>query len=199
MQNKKKWQIAVLVVLVLLSAGLGAYLWLSQQPSTPAIPPVKKAPPVASPKPAKTPAKAPLADEGVAVPPITEINPRTVYSGNLGTLTGIQAGADIKKLELEFAQTEAKIRDLQKKEEVAPLALPPLPQLSGTPALPEKKEPSRIVVMAVRGSDGSLSATLRTKSGTHIVRVGETVPGFGKVQSIARDRVVVNGSAIPWM
>ena len=133
------------------------------------------------------------------MPPITEINPRTVYSGNLGTLTGIQAGADIKKLELEFAQMEAKIREIQKKEEVAPLALPPLTQPSGAPALAEKKESSRIVVIAVRGSDGALSAMLRTKNGTHIVRVGETIPGFGKVQSIARDRVIVNGFAIPWM
>ena len=199
MQSKKKWLVAALVVLILLIAGLGTYRWLSQQPSIPATPPIKKAAPAASPKPVKTSAKATPADEGVAVPPITEINPRTVYSGNLGTLTGIQAGADIKKLELEFAQMEAKIREIQKKEEVAPLALPPLTQPSGAPALAEKKESSRIVVIAVRGSDGALSAMLRTKNGTHIVRVGETIPGFGKVQSIARDRVIVNGFAIPWM
>ena len=147
-------------------------------------------------------AYAPYKESGprcVAVPPITEINPRTVYSGNLGTLTGIQAGADIKKMELEFAQLSAKIKDLQKKEEVPTLTLPPLSQPSGSLTPPEKKEPSRIVVMAVRGADGILSATLRTQKGTHIVKVGEIIPGFGKVQFISRERVVVNGSAVPWM
>ncbi|MBS6157499.1 MAG: type IV pilus biogenesis protein PilP, partial [Sutterella sp.] len=76
------------------------------------------------------------------------------------------------------------------------------PQLSpsaGVPGLPEKKESTRIVVMAVRGTNENLSATLRTKDGSHVVKTGDTVPGFGKVQSITRDRVVINGSAIPWM
>ena len=148
--------------------------------------------------PAGQPAARPAADSGIAVPPITELNPRTAYSGNLGTLTGIQAGADIKKMELEYAQLDAKIRDLQKKEEVAPLALPPLVQTpGGVPGLP-KQEPSRVVVMAVHGAGNDLSATLRTRNGTHIVRVGESVPGFGKVQLISRDRVVVGGSPVPW-
>ena len=53
--------------------------------------------------------------------------------------------------------------------------------------------------MAVRGTNENLSATLRTKDGSHVVKTGDTVPGFGKVQSITRDRVVINGSAIPWM
>ena len=102
-------------------------------------------------------------------------------------------------MELEFAQLSAKIKDLQKKEEVPTLTLPPLSQPSGSLTPPEKKEPSRIVVMAVRGADGILSATLRTQKGTHIVKVGEIIPGFGKVQFISRERVVVNGSAVPWM
>ena len=200
MQNKK-WQIVVLAVLVLIAVCMGVFWWTRQQaaPVAPPVRPIQKTANAALPTETAKPTPKFNADSGVAVPPITEINPRTVYSGNLGTLTGIQAGADIKKMELEFAQLDAKIKDIQKKEEVAPLALPPLSQSSGTPALPEKKESSRIVVMAVRGMDGVLSATLRTKNGTHIVRAGETVPGFGKVQSISRDRVVVNGSAVPWM
>ena len=104
-------------------------------------------------------------------------------------------------MELEFAQLDAKIRDLQKKDYVpaGPVVLPSLSQPSGVPGLPEKKESTRIVVMAVRGINENLIATLRTREGTHVVKTGDTVPGYGKVQSIARDRVVINGSAIPWM
>ena len=188
MQNKK-WQIVVLAVLVLLVVGTGLW-WMQQQtPVAPPMRPIKKAAPAALPT--ETAKPTPKPDSGVAVPPITEINPRTVYSGN--------PGADIKKMELEFAQLSAKIKDLQKKEEVPTLTLPPLSQPSGSLTPPEKKEPSRIVVMAVRGADGILSATLRTQKGTHIVKVGEIIPGFGKVQFISRERVVVNGSAVPWM
>ena len=196
MQNKK-WQLVVLAVLVLLTAAAGGFWWMQQQAASPApLRPVRKAAPATSPETAGQSAARPAADAGIAVPPITELNPRTAYSGNLGTLTGIQAGADIKKMELEYAQLDAKIRDLQKKEDIAPL-LPPLAQAPGVPGLP-RQEPSRVVVMAVRGADGALSATLRTKNGTHIVRVGESVPGFGKVQLISRDRVVVGGSPVPW-
>ena len=187
MQNKK-WQIVVLAVLVLLVVGTGLW-WMQQQtPVAPPMRPIKKAAPAALPT--ETAKPTPKPDSGVAVPPITEINPRTVYSGNLGTLTGIQA---------EIAHLSANIKDLQKKEEVPTLTLPPLSQPSGSLTPPEKKEPSRIVVMAVRGADGILSATLRTQKGTHIVKVGEIIPGFGKVQFISRERVVVNGSAVPWM
>ena len=198
MQNNK-WQIVVLAVLVLLTLGIGGVWWIQQQaaPVTPSVRPIKKTAPATSPATSQPPAK-PATDSGVAVPPITELNPRTAYSGNLGILTRIQAGADIKKMELEFAQIEAQVNELQKKKEVPILALPSLPQTSGTPGLPEKKEPSRIVVMAVHGADGALSATLRTQGGTHIVKIGETIPDFGTVQLISRDRVVVGGSAIPW-
>ena len=113
MQNKK-WQIVVLAVLVLLVVGTGLW-WMQQQtPVAPPMRPIKKAAPAALPT--ETAKPTPKPDSGVAVPPITEINPRTVYSGNLGTLTGIQAGADIKKMELEFAQLSAKIKDLQKRK-----------------------------------------------------------------------------------
>ena len=54
------------------------------------------------------------------------------------------------------------------------------------------------MVLSVCGMGNTLSATLRTKNGTHVVRTGEDVPGFGKVQHISRDRVVVGGAAIPW-
>lgn len=197
MQNKK-WFLLI-GALVLFTVGLGCFLWMQHQPAPPA--PIRPVPQMAPVRPeAVKPTSKPNIESGVAVPPITEINPRTVYSGNLGTLTRIQAGADIKKMELEFAQLDAKIKELQKKEEVLPIALPPLTQQpSGSPALLEKKESSRIVVMAVHGINGALSATLKTKKGIHIVKLGETVPEFGKVELISRDRVIINGSAVPWM
>ena len=197
--DKKKAQIAVLTVLGCALIGSAAFQFFPEQKSVSERPVKKVAPKTASaPKPAPP---SPSPKDSVAVPPITELDPRTVYSGNLGTLTGIQAGADLKKMELEFAQLDAKIRELQKKDDVpaGPVVFPSLSQPSGVPGLPEKKESTRIVVMAVRGINENLIATLRTREGTHVVKTGDTVPGFGKVQSIARDRVVINGSAIPWM
>ena len=81
-------------------------------------------------------------------------------------------------MELEFAQLDAKIRELQKKEDVpaGPVVLPSLSQPSGVPGLPEKKESTRIVVMAVRGINENLIATLRTREGTHVVKTGDTFP-----------------------
>ena len=198
--DKKKTQIAILAVLGCALIGSAALQVFPQQKTAPQRP-VKKIAPETAPAPERTSSRSSGKAEGVAVPPITELDPRTVYSGNLGTLTGIQAGADLKKMELEFAQLDAKIRELQKKEDVpaGPVVLPSLSQPSGVPGLPEKKESTRIVVMAVRGINENLIATLRTREGTHVVKTGDTVPGFGKVQSIARDRVVINGSAIPWM
>ena len=198
--DKKKAQIAVLTVLGCALFGSAAFQFFPEQKSVSERPVKKVAPKTASaPKPAPP---SPSPKDSVAVPPITELDPRTVYSGNLGTLTGIQAGADLKKMELEFAQLDAKIRELQQPKEAIPTSPITLPQLSpsaGVPGLPEKKESTRIVVMAVRGTNENLSATLRTKDGSHVVKTGDTVPGFGKVQSITRDRVVINGSAIPWM
>ena len=198
--DKKKAQIAILAVLGCALIGSAAFQFFPQQKTAPQRP-VKKIAPETAPAPERTSSRLSGKAEGVAVPPITELDPRTVYSDNLGTLTGIQAGADLKKMELEFAQLDAKIRELQKKDDVpaGPVVLPSLSQPSGVPGLPEKKESTRIVVMAVRGINENLIATLRTREGTHVVKTGDTVPGYGKVQSIARDRVVINGSAIPWM
>ena len=199
--DKKKAQIAILAVLGCALIGSAVFQLFPQQKPAPQRP-VKKIAPETAPAPERTSSRLSGKAEGVAVPPITELDPRTVYSGNLGTLTGIQAGADLKKMELEFAQLDAKIRELQQPKEAIPTSPITLPQLSpsaGVPGLPEKKESTRIVVMAVRGINENLIATLRTREGTHVVKTGDTVPGFGKVQSIARDRVVINGSAIPWM
>lgn len=114
--DKKKTQIAILAVLGCALIGSAAFQFFPQQKTAPQRP-VKKIAPETAPAPERTSSRSSGKAEGVAVPPITELDPRTVYSGNLGTLTGIQAGADLKKMELEFAQLDAKIRELQKKED----------------------------------------------------------------------------------
>mgnify|MGYP005967763471 FL=1 len=198
MQNKKKWLVLAFLLFVML--GGGTFWWTQQRTITvqPVLP-LKKPTPVAPLEDKKPQNTAARQDSmGIAVAPITEISPRTVYSGNLGTLTVIQAGADLRKVQLEIAQVDAKISELGR-QELAQVALPALPP-SPSPHGPEKTESSspRIMVLSVCGMGNTLSATLRTKNGTHVVRTGEDVPGFGKVQHISRDRVVVGGAAIPW-
>ena len=198
MQDKRKWLLIVVVVLLMALSG-GTLWWSKQRPPLPPEP-VKKAPAQQN-APHKTEAQSAQSPEsGIPVQPITEITPRTVYSGNLATLTGIQAGTEINKAKLEFAQVDAKIQKLQQEMSptVAPVALPALPNLPGQPAGEQPSSSPRIVVLSVRGAGGVLSATLRTKSGTHTVRVGDAISGFGKIQSITRDQVILNGSAIPW-
>ena len=73
--------------------------------------------------------------------PITEITPRTVYSGDLGTLTGIQAAADIKKMQLEFAQLDAKVKELKKQPEPPMQALPLLPPRPSSSDMTQKTDP----------------------------------------------------------
>lgn len=198
MQDKRKWLLIAVLVLFMASSS-GALWWSQQRPPLPPAP-VKKAPTQQN-VPHKTEAQAAQSSEsGIPVQPITEITPRTVYSGNLATLTGIQAGTEINKAKLEFAQVDAKIQKLQQEMNpaVAPVALPALPNLPSQSVGEQPSSSPRIVVLSVRGAGGVLSATLRTKSGTHTVRVGDAISGFGKIQSITRDQVILNGSAIPW-
>jgi len=105
MRDKRQW--LALAVLLCVMVGGGAWYWWPQQPvavPTPIRPIKKTAPSPAQEKPQGQTLKG---DAGIKVAPITEITPRTVYSGDLGTLTGIQAAADIKKMQLEFAQLES--------------------------------------------------------------------------------------------
>ena len=198
MQDKRKWLLIVVVVLLMALSG-GALWWSQQKPPLPPAP-VKKAPAQQNAPHKKEAQTAQSPEPGIPVQPITEITPRTVYSGNLATLTGIQAGTEINKAKLEFAQVDAKIQKLQQEMSpaVAPVALPALPNLPSQSAGEQPSSSPRIVVLSVRGAGGALSATLRTKSGTHTVRVGDAISGLGKIQSITGDQVILNGSAIPW-
>lgn len=196
MRDKKQW--LVLAVLLCIMAGGGAWYWWSQPVAVPtSVRPIKKAAP--SPALKKPQKSAPKEDAGIKVAPITEITPRTVYSGDLGTLTSIQAAADIKKMQLEFAQLDAKVKELKKQAEPSMPSLPLLPPPPSSSDVTQKTDFSpRIAVLSVWGIGPTLTARLRTKDGTHIVKTGDTIPGFGMVQHISRDRVVVGGAAIPW-
>lgn len=197
MRDKKQW--LALAVLLCVMAGGGAWYWWTQQPVAVPTPirPLKKTAP--SPAPEKPQGQTLKGDAGIKVAPITEITPRTVYSGDLGTLTGIQAAADIKKMQLEFAQLDAKVKELKNQAEPPIQPLPLLPPPPSSSDVTQKTDSSpRIAVLAVWGIGPTLMARLRTKEGTHIVKTGDNVPGFGMVQHISRDRVVVGGAAIPW-
>lgn len=194
--RNKKLLFALLILLVLCMSVLGFWFWM--QPDTP-----KK--PVAKPRPVQAKQEEPKErrkeTSAIAVSPITEFSPQTVYSGTLGEVTSIQAGRDINKVLFELKQSQVKVKEMEEKLNEKPsslpvLSLPPIQQ--GTPAVSSPTAPSRLVVLSVKGSD-TLSATLRSKAGTYIVRVGDSVPGFGKVQTISRDRVVVNNAALPWL
>lgn len=197
MRDKKQW--LALAVLFCIIVGGGAWYWWPQPPVSAPTPvrPIKKAAPSPALKKPQEPALK--EDAGIKVSPITEITPRTVYSGDLGTLTGIQAAADIKKMQLEFAQLDAKVKELKQQAEPPMQPLPLLPPPPSSSDVTQKTDSSpRIAVLAVWGIGPTLTARLRTKDGTHIVKTGDNIPGFGIVQHISRDRVVVGGAAIPW-
>lgn len=199
MRNKKIWCVLALM-LVLALASLG--VWFSVQPSRPvgnAVKPraaqVQASKEQAQPNPTASDAK------GVAVTPITEFSPGTVYSGTLGEVTGIQAGRDLNKAAFEFKQMRVKVKEMEEKLAERPgalqaLSLPPIQP----PTTPEGKMSvsSKLVVQAVRGAGNDLTATLRTKDGTYLVKTGDTVPGHGKVQLVTRERVIVDHTALPW-
>lgn len=195
--RNKKLLFALLILLVLCMGALGTWFWM--QPATPPKP-------VAKPRPVQAKQEEPKErrkeTSAIAVSPITEFSPQTVYSGTLGEVTSIQAGRDINKVLFELKQSQVKVKEMEEKLNEKPSSLPVLslpPVQQGTSAASAPSTPSRLVVLSVKGSDTSLSATLRSKAGTYIVRVGDSVPGFGKVQAISRDRVVVNNAALPWL
>ena len=200
MQNKKLW---LGVALALVLAGAAGGVWFYMQPSKPIRSTVKPRP-VQVPAPKEQAQPKPTASDakGVAVAPITQFSPGTVYSGTLGEVTGLQAGRDINKAAFEFKQMEVKVKEMEEKLTEKPTVLPTLslPPLQPSTA-PEAKTATnpRLVVQAVRGMGNDLTATLRTKDGTYLVKAGDTIPGHGKVQLVTRERVIVNHAALPWM
>ena len=200
MQNKKLlFGVAIVLVLALVATAGGIYMSSTSAPRN-----AKRVQPVQMP-----PAQASQPKEhteqtsaGIPVEPITEFRPGTVYSGTLGEVTGIQAGRDINKAAYEYKQYQVKLKELDDKLAEKPaivpsLSLPPVPQGAAKVGTPERK-PSRLVVLSVKGAS-TLTATLRSSAGTYTVKVGDTVPGFGTVSSISRDKVIVNNSPLPWL
>lgn len=199
MRNKKIWCVLALMLVPAL-ASLG--VWFYMQPSKPARNAVKpRAAQVQASKEQAQPNPTASDAKGVAVVPITEFSPGTVYSGTLGEVTGIQAGRDLNKAAFEFKQMRVKVKEMEEKLAERPgalqaLSLPPIQP----PTTPEGKMSvsSKLVVQAVRGMGNDLTATLRTKDGTYLVKTGDTVPGHGKVQLVTRERVIVDHTALPW-
>ena len=111
MQNKKIW---LGVALALVLAGAAGGVWFYMQPSKPIRSTVKPRP-VQVPAPKEQAQPKPTASDakGVAVAPITQFSPGTVYSGTLGEVTGLQAGRDINKAAFEFKQMEVKVKEME--------------------------------------------------------------------------------------
>lgn len=192
----------------LIAGGCVAWIMFFQRPLRVAEP-VKRSAPVQQPAsiPKETPKehRAMPDKQNERVEPI--MTPKTVYSGTLGEVTGLQAGRDISKIAFEMREYQLKLQELENKMN-APVIIPPAPApieteiMAPTPsgqAVPIAEGKSRLVVMAVRGYGSALTATLRSSSGTFTVRTGDNVPGFGKVKSISQERVVVGSAAVPWL
>lgn len=201
MQNRKLlFGVAIVLILALVATAGSIYMSSTPAPrNTKRVQPAQVPPAQASqPKEQGTE----QASAGIPVEPITEFRPGTVYSGTLGEVTGIQAGRDINKAAYEYKQYQVKLKELDDKLAEKPaivpsLSLPPVTQGIAKGSTPESK-PSRLVVLSVKGAS-TLTATLRSSAGTYTVKVGDTVPGFGTVSSISRDKVIVNNSSLPWL
>lgn len=197
----RKLLFGVAIVLVLALAATAGSLYMSSTPAPKNTKRVQPAqvPPAQASQPREQGTEQ--ASAGIPVEPITEFRPGTVYSGTLGEVTGIQAGRDINKA-AEYKQYQVKLKELDDKLAEKPaivpsLSLPPVTQGTAKGSTPESK-PSRLVVLSVKGAS-TLTATLRSSAGTYTVKVGDTVPGFGTVSSISRDKVIVNNSSLPWL
>ena len=211
MQNRRKILIICAIFVTVIAVGGYGYYFLKSEskPVRPVGLKIKES----TPKEQSQPVKKEGA-KSIPVTSITEFNPTTVFSGTLGEVTALQAGRDINKAAFEMKEYQVKLKELEDRLVSIPesFMLPastapssPLissPAISETPslAIPQSQEKERLVVLAVKGlGNNGLTATLRSRSGTYTVKVGETVPGFGKVSSITRDRVTVNNAALPWL
>ncbi len=126
-----------------------------------------------------------------------------VSAGTLAELTGLQADRDLSKMAVELKGYQLQLKEMDEKMASPPelplasLALPAPPAEKEKAAVPTSTE--KLVVEAIKGSGRNLTATLRSKRGSHTVKVGDTVPGFGKITSLSKDKVLLNDSPLPWM
>ena len=129
---------------------------------------------------------------------------KTVSAGTLAELTGLQADRDLSKMAVELKGYQLQLKEMDEKM-ASPSELPLASLALPAPPAPEREKAAvpisteKLVVEAVKGSGKKLTATIRSKSGSHTVKVEDTVPGFGMVSSVTKDKVVVNGSPLPWM
>ena len=216
MQDKKALKQLVIVCVLLVIAGCSVVWvfiefwpgWGHQSSFSDRPQVVAKA---ATAAPSSKPIQRTAPQDTVAVQPITSSAQaeRTVYSGTLGEMTGLMAGRDMAKVAVELREYEQKIQELEQKTSPMPVIVPPESvsqlQSQGGVSSPSTtfdkgtQEGKRLVVMSVRGSQGALVATLRTRAGTYTVRTGDMVPGFGRVSTITKDRVVVGKTTVPWL
>lgn len=128
----------------------------------------------------------------------------TVSAGTLAELTGLQADRDLSKMAVELKGYQLQLKEMDEKM-TSPPELPLSALTLPVPLAPEKEKSAvstnveKLVVEAVKGSGKKLTATLRSKRGSHTVKVGDTVPGFGKITSLSKDKVLLNDSPLPWM
>lgn len=208
MQNDKKKKILIGVsgLCVVFMCALGFAYYSTLPPSRPPVPSVAK---TEKPKIAPSFKKAVPSEEqtkpsgSVAVAPITEYDPSTVYSGSLGEVTSLLAGRELSKVGFDMRQNEIKLKELEGKliaDQVGFFA-PPTPVQSEQPEVKKvaPKAPEVFAVVSVMGSGRDLRAVVRSKSGKYSVKRGDTIPGLGKISSITPDKVEVDGQPLPWM
>lgn len=130
----------------------------------------------------------------IPVPPI---------SPNLGQLTDLRGQLEMSKLRVAIAEQEARLRQINAPPAPVAPAMQAMPQIpldmlldssrtsKAVKAAPFIAPPSRkIGVVSIQGVNGLLSATIATKSGTIIVKPGDSFGG-GKIESIAYNQVLV--------
>ncbi len=137
--------------------------------------------------------------------PISEHVPGAVYSGTLGMVTRLQAGAEIARAELNLREVQARVAELDRRVREASAPVPE-PVVIATPAggaaAPAAdaadREPARLAVARVRGSGAALEAVIVSAAGRHVVRLGDCIPDAGVVTRRDRGHVAVDGRVLPW-
>lgn len=159
------------------------------------------------------PAASGSAGNAVALAPITDFAPGTVYSGTLGEVTRLQAGVEVARAALSLKEVQTRMQELEQRLDKTNVqsqgdaaredAKQTLERLDRVLRLLEARAtevqaPAKARVLAVRGHGTNLEAVLVTDRGRHVVRAGETVPGLGMVEIVSPGRVLVDGQALPW-
>lgn len=204
MPDKNTLILAGFAGLLLIAGGCCCYYYTMKPAPKPVI---SRQKPVAKPIPSPSAVTQKAEKRGtVSTQPITEFDPATVYSGSLGEVTGLIAGRELSKVAYDLKSNEVKLKELESRliSEQPVMTIPPqvsvpAPAVSGVPEKPAEKEPVHVFVSSVMGSGSSLRAVLKSKAGRYLVRLGDVIPGMGKVSRITPESVEVSGKPLPWM